>query len=65
MIFAIQKKGCEEQYLSCYSPDFNHTLKVGSWDEQQQHNKNNNNKNNSTNNNNTNNISSINDFILT
>ena len=24
------------QYLSCYWPDFNQTLKLGSWDEQQQ-----------------------------
>ena len=25
-----------QQYLSCYLPDFNQTLKLGSWDEQQQ-----------------------------
>ena len=25
-----------QQYLSCYWPDINQTLKLGSWDEQQQ-----------------------------
>ena len=47
-----------QQYLSCYWPDLNQTLKAGSWDQQQQDNYNNNN------NNNINNISS-NDLILT
>ena len=25
-----------QEYLSCYSPDFDHTLKVGSWDHLEQ-----------------------------
>ena len=50
---------------------FQPTLKLGSWDEQQNNKNNNNNNNNNhntynnTNNNNINNISSINDLILT
>ena len=54
------------QELSCYWPNFDQTLTVGFWD-QQQHNKINNNNINSNNikNNNNNKISSINDLILT
>ena len=62
-----------QQYLSCYWPDFNQTLKLGSWDEQQQQQQQQLQQPQQqeqqhlqqTNNNNIKNISSINYLILT
>ena len=60
-----------QQYLSCYWPDFNQTLNLGSWDEQQQQQQQLQQPQQQeqhlqqTNNNNIKNILSINDLILT